>query len=133
MTITALTPYLIVSDVMATLVYYRDALGFTLDQAEPGPDGRPTHAEVSNGSARLMFGQTAPEWPVKTTMLYIEIDADVDAYCAELRGAGASVTEEPNDKPYGRTFTVRDPDGNDLVFAGAVPARGEEMAAAALV
>ncbi len=132
MTITALTPYLIVGDVMATLVYYRDALGFSLDRAEPGPDGRLTHAEVTNGAARLMFGQSAPEWPVKTTILYIEIEGDADAYCAQLRGAGARIAEEPNDKPYGRVFTVRDPDGNDLVFSGAARVRTEAMVAPAL-
>lgn len=130
MTITALTPYLIVGDLLATLAHYRDALGFTIESAEPGPDGRLTHAEVSSGAARIMFGQAAPEWPVAPTMLYIEIDGDADALCARLRTAGAQINVEPDTLPYGRVFHVRDADGNELVFSGRAPATREPVAAA---
>jgi hypothetical protein len=36
---------------------------------------------------------------------------DADALCAELRAIGVKITQKPDDRPIGRTFTFVDPGG----------------------
>ena len=38
----------------------------------------------------------------------------VDAACADWRGRGIAILQEPTDLDFGRTFTARDPDGHRL-------------------
>lgn len=40
--------------------------------------------------------------------------AAVDATCAEWRGRGVAILQEPTDLDFGRTFTASDPDGHRL-------------------
>lgn len=43
---------------------------------------------------------------------------DVDAQYAQAKAAGAQVTEEPNDMPYGhRRYSCVDPQGHEWAFA----------------
>ncbi len=42
--------------------------------------------------------------------LWLNCD-DADALCADLRTHGVSITQEPFDGPFGRTFAFVDPDG----------------------
>jgi catechol 2,3-dioxygenase-like lactoylglutathione lyase family enzyme len=43
--------------------------------------------------------------------------SDADDFCAKLRKKGLS-PEEPSDRPWGREFSVTDPDGYVLEFIG---------------
>jgi predicted enzyme related to lactoylglutathione lyase len=45
--------------------------------------------------------------------LWLRAD-DADALCAELRDAGVTITQDPADSPFGRTFTFVDPDGDRI-------------------
>jgi catechol 2,3-dioxygenase-like lactoylglutathione lyase family enzyme len=46
---------------------------------------------------------------------------DCDAAFAELRDAGAQVSQEPTDQEYGvRDFAIRDPSGNEVRFSEPV-------------
>jgi uncharacterized glyoxalase superfamily protein PhnB len=48
--------------------------------------------------------------PPGTGSVYVVTD-DVDGLFERARAAGATVVQEPRDEPYGRGFTVRDPEG----------------------
>ena len=43
---------------------------------------------------------------------------DVDAHYERAKKAGANITGEPEDRPYGdRVYSVSDPEGHDWFFA----------------
>jgi PhnB protein len=52
--------------------------------------------------------------------LYVYVD-DVDEHFAHVKGAGASIVNEPIDQFYGdRTYTAEDPEGHQWTFATRV-------------
>ncbi len=120
---------LLVSDVVRAARFYRDAVGFTVEQAMSGPDGTPVWATLRHGDARLMletrvsFGgvaHPADSPPGKGVRIYAEIRAD-DDLDGRFRGCverGATVVAEPTDQFFGaRTFTVLDLDGYQLMLS----------------
>jgi uncharacterized glyoxalase superfamily protein PhnB len=111
---------LLVSDVAATIAYYRDTLGFHVDFEHGSP---PTHARVSSGdrdgpsAARIRFERTAmPGTP--SCYLYIHVGQRLDDLFAVYHGRGVEVVGEPRDYPWGlRQFEIRDCNGYHLTFA----------------
>ena len=101
-------PVLHVPDVEATAKYYRDFLGFEWDF------GNENYSVVwrDNSAIHLVKGSGRPaglhlfQWVV-----------DVDAYCREIEERGVEWVVAPGDRDYHiRDFTVRDPNGVELVF-----------------
>lgn len=139
-----LVPYLLVRDIDASVAFYRDVLGFSVDSTMVGADGKTEHAEVAHGSVRLMFGldgavpATARPYRGACFELYIDLgDLDVDHYYAEVRRRGASIVEPIDDRYWGdRTFSIIDHDGYRLTFAQRIadpePARRDPEATAAV-
>lgn len=112
MALKSLTPILNAKDLEASVAYYQQKLGFTLEWAMRGPDGRMVHVSVAKDDVRLMLG-VHPDGVTGApgATLYIDID-DVDAYYSTVRAAGATILEEPKDQFWGdRTFMVVDLDG----------------------
>jgi catechol 2,3-dioxygenase-like lactoylglutathione lyase family enzyme len=111
---------LLVSDVAATIAYYRDTLGFHLDFEHGSP---PTHARVSSGdrdgpsAARIRFERSeTPGTP--SCYLYIHVGQRLDDLFAVYRGRGVKIVGEPRDRPWGlRQFEIRDCNGFLLTFA----------------
>lgn len=109
-------PVLHVSEVKATAAYYRDVLGFQWDF------GDDEYAVVWRDNSAIHFAKA--ERP-PTGVHLSQWVRDVDAYCKEIVGRGAQITVEPGDRPYGiRDFTVRDPNGIDIVFGQDIPDAG---------
>jgi PhnB protein len=120
---------LLVSDVARAAHFYRDALGFTVEQAMTGPDGVPVWATLRHGPARLMLetGASFGGSPVPMgtaagagVRLYAELAPgdDVDARSRLAEAHGATVVEPPADQFFGaRTCTIRDPDGYLLMLS----------------
>jgi len=102
-------PELPVPDVAAAMTHYCDCLGFTAAwHREEDGIGAVAHGECA------IFFRRSDVRPPATFWVYAD---DVDAAHAELLALGASVTEPPEDKPWGlRQFTVTDPYGNRLIF-----------------
>jgi PhnB protein len=125
----SVTPILWVKSIEDAVDYYEQKLGFTLDMAMRGPDGKMAHAMVSRDGVGLMIGyKMNDKGELDLTglgggaELYFATDA-VDDYYGYVRGAGASITMDIEDKFWGdRTFTVTDPDGYVLTFAQTVRA-----------
>ncbi len=120
-----LQPILQVADVDAATAFYRDVLGFSVDLTVPDGSGKTMHAELSRNGAALMFepatglSEAARSLLGAVLTLYItDNDVDIDAFCEQVRAAGARIAEPIQDQFWGdRTFTVRDPDGYHLTFA----------------
>ena len=102
-------PVLHVADVQATATYYRDVLGFQWDF------GNEDYSVVWRDNSAIHFARGSHE-PPSGVHLFQWVQ-DVDSYYREVADRGATVTNEPTDRPYDiREFSVRDPNGVDLVF-----------------
>jgi uncharacterized glyoxalase superfamily protein PhnB len=101
-------PVFHVADVKATATYYRDVLGFEWDFG----DEQYSVVWRDNSAIHSTRGSKRP-----TEIYLFQWVRDVDSYYREVVNRGAKVIGEPTDRPYKiREFTVRDPNGIDLVF-----------------
>lgn len=132
-------PDLGVQNIRASVDYYVNTLGFE-SMGIFDHEGTPVHAEVANGGVRFMFGPVAMAEGAFAAKLrdgavrgagvafYLSMDAGIDEYYAQVRGAGATIAEEIADRFWGdRTFTVEDPDGYLLMFSQHVKEFPPEM------
>ncbi len=114
-----IAPVFPVSDVEAASYYFRDKLGFTIQQ--PYGDGR-EWAVVSRGTSEVTL--VPKSWAVGCA---IRVE-DVDAVCAELLSRQAEFESGPTNQEYGqRDFLVRGPDNYEIRFWG--PLKVEEGSA----
>lgn len=99
------TPILRVSHLEASLAYYVDALGFTLEwRADP-------LASVGRGRASLMLSEGDQGQP--GTWVWLGV-SDADTLHEELRARGALIRHPPTNYPWDRELQVTDPDGHVL-------------------
>ena len=116
--ITDTIPELPVADVVQTQEYYRDKLGFEI--AWNWEDER---GGVSCGNVILFFVQQDSFEPRVTWIS----STDVDAVCAEWWERGATIIEEPEDKPWQiREFTMQDLNGHHFRVYRGVEEEGED-------
>ena len=128
--------HLTCADAGSAVAFYRDVLGFSLDESFPD-ENRPMWASLSLNGQVVMLGQAPQEgeappedfdevyrenheaWrrgPGGGVYMFLHVE-DVDAYHAEITGRGAKAEFEPRNEFYGlRDFVVRDPDGFCLTF-----------------
>jgi len=118
-----ITPYLYYEDVAAALDFLGRAFGFRERMRMPGPDGRPSHAEVELADGVVMLGHPGPEYrcPKRTGQatqnVHVYVD-DVDKHFARAKQAGAKILAEPADQFYGdRRYGAEDPEGHQWYFA----------------
>lgn len=121
----AAEPQLFVTDIAAACEFYASKLGFSqaFSWGEP-----PFYAQVFRDGARLNLRQLDgpgldPGLRDREQLLSASITVDnAKALFLEYQAAGAVFTQTLKTEPWGaRTFIVRDPDGNLVLFAG----RGE--------
>jgi lactoylglutathione lyase len=116
---------LYVSDLDASIGFYRDVLGLPFKFADAG------YAEFATGSTRLaLYERRRAEWltgrpvtpgPAAEVVFVVE---DVDARAAELATRGAAILSGPTDRPWGhRTVHLADPDGFVVELAQEIPRR----------
>jgi GNAT superfamily N-acetyltransferase/predicted enzyme related to lactoylglutathione lyase len=115
------TAVLAVADVMQTVRFYVDVLGFQQRWLWGTP---PTFGCIGAGRAELFLCQQ-PELAGRVEghmhCLFVECETDIDALCARHRDAGAEIVSPIENKPWGiREYTVRDPSGYHLRFGGPV-------------
>jgi lactoylglutathione lyase len=109
---------LFVSDIEASVRFYRDVLGMPLRFANE------TYAEFATEGAKFalyardalpeLIGVHAPAgpapWPQGEVAFFVE---DPDGDHERLRRAGVTILAPPTDRPWGeRTLHIADPDGN---------------------
>jgi len=118
----AAEPQLFVSDVAASCEYYTKTLGFAVAFTYGEP---PFYGQVVRDGARLNLRAVAthlrdPELIEAEHLLSASITVDeVKPLYLEYQDAGAAFHQTLRTEPWGaRTFVVRDPDGNLVLFAG---------------
>jgi uncharacterized glyoxalase superfamily protein PhnB len=88
------------------------AFGFKERAAHRDEQGVIRHAEMSLGSGTIMFGQGDPG----SHGIYVAVD-DADAHYERAKAAGAEITGEIEDTPYGsREYSARDLEGHSWSF-----------------
>lgn len=123
--LTRLTPVMVVEAVEPCIAFWTDRLGFVIEHAVPGPDGRLLFASARAGDIEVMYqtrASVAAERPNDvedltghSTALYITVN-DLDE--VERAMAGAPVVLTRHQTFYGTTeFYVRDPAGHMVGFA----------------
>ena len=118
----AAEPQLFVSDLVAASEFYKRMLGFSIAFMYGEP---PSYGQVFRGGARLNLRQLDdpvidPARRDSERLLAATITLD-DALPLfhEYQDAGVAFVQSLRTEPWGaRTFIVRDPDGNLLLFAG---------------
>lgn len=116
-------PQLYVQDLDRALHFYTVQLGFSAAFVYGEP---PFYAQVVRGGARLNLRHEdepviEPTRRERESLITATIALDdADALYAEYTAAGVPFAQALRAEPWGaRTFLVRDPDGNLLLFAGA--------------
>jgi uncharacterized glyoxalase superfamily protein PhnB len=118
----ALSASLTVKDIHASLAWYRNVLGFTLDQKHER-DGVLRAVTLKAGTVRILLGQDdgAKGWDrVKGEgfSLMITTAQDVDGIARQIEERGGVLDTQPTTMPWGaRVFRLRDPDGFRLAIS----------------
>ncbi len=117
-----ISPALAVRNMIQTIQFYRDSLGFKMGMTFPNADN-PEYADLSKDGMVLMFipaeniGISRDEKLGMGVNLYMQIDGDIDKYYNELKDKNVKIVVDIKDEPYGvRDFTVEDIDGYKLTF-----------------
>ena len=112
----------VVSDIAASLAYYRDVLGFevTFEYGAPLSYACLCRDEVA---LHLLAAARTKRLPGQGGLcIFVR---DVDRIYAELTGRGARPINRPEDRDYGmRDFDIVDADGNQLTFGMGIPEPG---------
>ncbi|HLT08305.1 MAG TPA: VOC family protein [Cyclobacteriaceae bacterium] len=104
-------PYLILRDVAAFIDFAKNVFGATELARYGNEDGSIAHAEIQIGGSTIMMGQSNDDWGVQNAGLYIHVD-NTDASFQKAVDEGATVIMPIENKEYGRTCGVKDPQGN---------------------
>lgn len=114
-------------DLETSIRFYRDAIGFAVEQTFEH-EGTMVAAIAVAGDCRLVLNQDDGQlgWDrIKGQGFYLQINvagaADVDAAAARIKAAGGTLLNEPEDRPWGaRVFQFNDPDGFKLGVSAAL-------------
>ena len=114
------------TDFERSSTFYRDVLGFAVDEHWDDPDGRGTLFRVADGGV-IEVVEDSPHHPAEPphgVTVAIEVP-DVDALHDRIRAAGVEPVEPIGDRPWGhRNFEIRDPSGLSLVLFTAIDETG---------
>jgi lactoylglutathione lyase len=117
-------PSLTVNDVLASMSWYRDTLGFVVKERWER-EGRLEGVELGAGRVSLYLMQD--DWKkgrdrVKGEgfRLYFTTAENVDRLAERIKQHGGTLTHEPHDEPWGgRAFAFADPDGFKMTVTNA--------------
>jgi catechol 2,3-dioxygenase-like lactoylglutathione lyase family enzyme len=116
-------PMVFVSNVQTSAAFFRDKLGFSIDFLHGHP---PFYGSVSRDAARLhlrfvhepVISAGIREREEGLLSAFVDVD-NIQALFAEYKAAGVDFAHPLRKEPWGMSaFTVLDPDGNCICFAG---------------
>lgn len=110
------SPGFTVNDLEKSLSWYRDVLGFAVDERWER-DGKLMGVSLKAGTVTFMIGQD--DWKKgrdrrkgEGFRIYCSTTQDVDALAKGIQARGGKLDSEPQDQPWGsRDFSLTDPDG----------------------
>jgi uncharacterized glyoxalase superfamily protein PhnB len=113
---------LTVRDLEKSMAWYRDVIGFTIDQKHER-EGKLVAVSLKAGEVRILINQDngAKGWDRakgEGFSLQLTTSQNIDDIATRIKDVGGTLDTEPTDMPWGpRVFRVRDPDGFKLVFS----------------
>ena len=119
---TALTESITVADIQKSMAWYRDILGFEVQQ-QYEREGAVRAVALQAGDVRIMLNQDDGAKGLdrkkgEGMSLQFITNGSVDDVASRVRASGATIDVEPADMPWGvRMLRLRDPDGFKLVFS----------------
>jgi len=113
---------LTVDDIEASIAWYRDVVGFVVEE-EWKQEGKLVGAAMVAGTARLFLGQD--DWAKgrdrvkgEGVRLHLATAQSVDDVAARIKAGGGTLESEPADMPWGgRAFSLVDPNGFKLTIS----------------
>jgi uncharacterized glyoxalase superfamily protein PhnB len=121
-------PYLFYDDVGAAVEFLTRAFGFVELMRTATPGGG-VHAQVKLGDQIVMLGQGATDKAYATPSrlngrvtsgVFVYLD-ETDQHFITAKAEGAEIVEPLADLAYGRSYTVRDPQGHTWFFTSPKP------------
>jgi lactoylglutathione lyase len=118
----SLAASLTVNDLAASIAWYRDVVGFTVDR-EHERNGKLVAASLKAGSIQILLGQDDGAKGTDRVKgigfsLQFTTAQSIDDLANRIKERGGKLESEPMDAPWGaRVFRVVDPDGFKLVFS----------------
>jgi uncharacterized glyoxalase superfamily protein PhnB len=122
----ALSASITVKDLEASLAWYRDALGFTVDRRMER-EGKLVAVALKAGAVSLLLNRDDGARGLERSKgegisLMITTSQPVDEIADRIRSSGGTLESEPADMPWGaRVFRVKDPDGFKLAISSPRP------------
>jgi lactoylglutathione lyase len=117
-----LSASLTVKDLQKSVAWYRDVVGFTVDQ-EYEREGTLRAVALKAGAVRILIGQDDGAKGLDRVKgagfsLQFTTAQNVDELAKRITELGGTLASEPADMPWGaRVFRLQDPDGFALVIA----------------
>jgi uncharacterized glyoxalase superfamily protein PhnB len=128
------TPYLLYEDAAAASKFLADAFGFReVNRMTGEAGGMHVEMEVAGDGAKIYLGAPGgdfrgPATVGQTSLTYVLVD-DVDKHHERAIAAGAKITEELIDLPYGdRRYGCEDVQGHGWTFASQLHPQGNPSA-----
>jgi len=118
----AASPSFTVNDLERSLAWYRDVLGFAVEERWER-EGKLVGVGLQAGGVFFMLGQD--DWKKgrdrkkgEGFRIHCMTTQDVDALATGILARGGTLDQEPRDQPWGmRDFTLTDPDGFKITIA----------------
>jgi len=116
----AATPGFTVADIRKSVAWYRDVLGFEVNERWES-NGKLEAVEMRCGSVSFFLGQD--NWKKgrhrmkgQGVRIYCSTFRNVDRYAAHVKAMGSPLTQKPRTEMGMRSFSVEDPDGYQLTI-----------------
>jgi uncharacterized glyoxalase superfamily protein PhnB len=112
----ALSASLTVKDIQASLIWYRDVVGFTVDRNFER-EGKLFAVSLKAGDVRILLTQDDGSKGLDRVKgegfsLMITTDQNIDELANQIKQLGGKLESEPETSRFGmRAFRLRDPDG----------------------
>src|SRR5215813_5292093 len=117
------SPSLTVNDLDKSLGWYRDVLGFAVEETWKGDDGKVVGVSLKAGDVSFMIGQD--DWKKgrdrkkgEGFRIFCLTKKNVDTLADRIVAKGGRLDSGPTDQPWGvRDITLTDPDGFKITIA----------------
>jgi uncharacterized glyoxalase superfamily protein PhnB len=117
------SPSFTVNDLEKSLGWYRDVLGFGVEETWKNDEGKVMGVSLKAGEVSFMIGQD--DWKKgrdrkkgEGFRIYCETRKNVDDLAKRIATKGGRVDQEPTDQPWGvRDISLTDPDGFKITIA----------------
>jgi uncharacterized glyoxalase superfamily protein PhnB len=122
----SLAASLTVNDLQASLVWYRDVVGFTVHQQHER-EGKLVAVSLKAGAVQLLIGQDNGAKGLNRVKgagfsLQVTTSQDIDQLADRIKERGGTLLSEPADMYGARAFRLQDLDGFILVISSERPA-----------